>query len=89
MNGVRNDNRLENLEYVTPSENKRHAFRTGLTPRPIGEKNGSAKLDEAQVREIKIRCQTERTCVLAREFGVSFMTITHIKRGKNWSHIRI
>lgn len=27
MNGVRNDNRLENLEYCTHSENQKHSFR--------------------------------------------------------------
>lgn len=40
INGVKNDNRLENLEWATCSENTKHAYKLGLIKPNIGEKNG-------------------------------------------------
>lgn len=55
INGVKTDNRLENLEYCTRSENIKHAFRTGLdnVERVRGENNPTAKLTKEQVKEIR------------------------------------
>lgn len=37
INGIKDDNRVENLEWCTASENGLHAFRTGLSIQPKGK----------------------------------------------------
>ena len=83
-NGVKTDNRIENLELVTKSENALHASRTGLTDY-AGERNGRAKLDAVAVRVI--RTSKHKTRVLATAYGVSVSTINRIKAGRLWSPV--
>jgi hypothetical protein len=59
-------------------------------PHKPGILNGSAKLKEEQVREIKILIASGRSCYsLGKEFAVSKQTILRIKNGKNWSNIEV
>lgn len=58
INGIKIDNRIENLEWMTNSENCQHSFDTGLQKPKRGELNGMAKLIREQVemiRELKIK----------------------------------
>lgn len=43
VNGVKSDNRLENLEWCTAAENRLHALRTGLIKRKISKYVGIRK----------------------------------------------
>jgi hypothetical protein len=42
-NGIKTDNRIENLEWVTPSENTKHSFDTGLNIAKKGFENKCSK----------------------------------------------
>jgi len=94
-NGIKTDDRLANLEWVTHQENLHHAFETGLidaekqharTPR--GERNNRAKLTDVAVREILATPHTYGSGVrLARQYGVNRATIERIRNGETWQHV--
>lgn len=89
-NFVRDDNRIENLEWVTQQENCAHAAASGRVADVRGERHGSAKLTEKAVLEIRKRAASgERKTVLAAEYGVCVSTIYGVcSRAKRiWTHI--
>lgn len=90
-NGIKNDNRLENLEWVTPKENTHHAYKIGLAKHKEqnGELNSQAKLCENDVIQIinllKEGVLTHKS--IGEKFGVSRGCIGLIKNNKTWRHI--
>jgi len=92
-NGIKNDNRLANLEVVTKSENTAHGYRVLGRKAPnypsFGEKNGSAKLTEERVRKIRQLYATGkyRQKDIAIMFGVTQRLICIITRREIWSHV--
>jgi hypothetical protein len=53
IDGDKSNNSVQNLEYVTPSGNIIHSYKTGLHVPLCGEGNGKHKLTEVQVKAIK------------------------------------
>jgi len=87
MDGDKTNNRLDNLEYVTPSENVTHAFVTGLAQHR-GEKHSSSKLTESNVHEIRRLSCEELQESMAKRFGVSSQSISAVVTGITWSWLK-
>lgn len=81
-NGVKADNRVENLEWCTQSENQIHAVKNGLQPPQYGELNPRSKLTESQVN--RIRKEKGRGIDIAQKYNVSMATVSVIRNGKSW-----
>jgi len=89
IDGNKENNRLENLEWSTHSENEKHAYDTGLKvcATPLGERHGNAVLTEKKVIEIHSLKGKMSISKLSERFRVSKTTIKLIRNGKAWSHL--
>ena len=85
--GNKQNNCIDNLEWVTHSENMKHAFKIGLESNQ-GIKNGNSKLTENDVLTIHGLCLSE---MKQKEIGILFnasrLCIQNIISGKNWKHL--
>jgi hypothetical protein len=85
-NGVKTDNRLENLIWGTPEENRGDNHTHGTYQN--GENHSQAKLEAAQVLEIRRRrAAGESLKQLAEEFGVNVPNISSIVNRRSWKHL--
>lgn len=94
LNGIKADNRVDNLQWVSGSSNMKHAVLEGLVSVPVyregipGSRNGFSKLTEDAVREIraKFRPRMYTRAMLAKEYGVSPSTIKDAIL-RRWRHV--
>jgi len=88
--GIKTNNRPENLEYISYSANNSHAFKMGLK-KNHGQHASKAKLTQEQVDEIKkyknIKGRFSKATLsnLSDQFGVSPRTIKGILSGETWN----
>lgn len=83
--GVKTNNRVSNLEWVTSKENNQHKIY--VLNRGRGIDTGS-KLNDKQVAEIKIRISLgQKNREIASYYSITPSNISCIRRGVTWSHI--
>jgi hypothetical protein len=88
-NGIKTDNRPENLEWVTRSENAKHAFRIGLQSNK-GDKHPKHKLTNSEVISIRLRYSLgESSWKIFKSFNgaQSYTNIKDIIAKRTWAHL--
>lgn len=87
-NGIKTDNRAENLEWCTNAENHSHGIKLGLLNQ-YGENNPSNKLTAKQVHKIRELYATGKYSQqqIANTIKISRENVGLIVRRQRWTHI--
>lgn len=92
--GNKLNNNSENLEWVTPSENIRHAYGTGLMKAVSGELNPHATITADEVEKIcsyllEYNGDLNSVCLRCKEEGIiaSYQIIMQIKHKQSWVEV--
>lgn len=103
-NGSKRDNRADNLELVTHSENIKHAYANGLIPTRVGEGNTKAiltdevvlwmrrryrKVMRSRLTEGKKSAPRGMIRALAQRYRVTTTTIKSAIKGETWKHLPV
>ena len=88
IDGIKVNNIVSNLEWVTREENIQHSWRMGLRRPPLGEENASAKITEKDA-EFICMCLTSgmHPLEIEKTYGISKHISTDIARRKTWTHV--
>lgn len=86
IDGIKTNNKVGNLEWVTYKENMRHSVLYDLA-QIDGEKNGNSKLSDKQVNKIRKMVGSSYT-EIGRIFGVSRVQVSNIINKRQWNHLK-
>ena len=97
LNGIKDDNRLKNLELTTLSKHARN-HRLGKKMKAFDRKNLSLKLRYGNVASAKLTVPKVKLIkqylkkglkqnIIAKKFNISSRTISNINRKDTWSYI--
>jgi hypothetical protein len=89
INGIRTDNRVENLEWCTQSYNLKDSFVRGTREQKKGEESVLSVLTNKEVLEIVklLKNKTLSQESIGELFGVKQITVSNIWTGRNWSEL--
>lgn len=84
INGIKTNNRVDNLEWCTYLENTKHAILNGFINQK-GINSVKSKLNEKEVLEIKQSNLPHKE--LSKKYNISKSNISNIKTKRIWKHI--
>lgn len=88
IDGVKRNNHLINLEYVTHSENQKHAFETGLRKYSVGVDHPMNKHSEETIHNIcELLEQNWTNKKISKYLNISKHIVSDIRTGRAWTHI--
>ncbi len=88
INGIKTDNRVENLEWSTNKENQIHAVKNGLCNPNFGEKHHMSKLTNEQVLEArKLHYDGVSNKFLSKKYNITPTAMGNILRKKTYINI--
>jgi hypothetical protein len=83
----KNDNRVNNLEWVTHKQNSQHAIDNGALTDSDGSRLGSTYSTEQVIQVCNMLQDNMRNADIHRITNIPKGTIDSIRRGKQWLHI--
>lgn len=88
INGIKTDNSISNLEWVTLQENSDHANSTGLRDSMLGEGSHLNVYPEVLIRSIcEMLEQGSRNIDISRSLDVPVTLISDIRNKDTWTHV--
>jgi hypothetical protein len=87
-NGIKFDNRKDNLEWVTRQENALHSYRTGLQIPLRGEGLTQSKLKKVDIPKIRLEYKRGNISLglLGSKYKVSGGCIRKVVKNESWNH---